>query len=483
MVSVWLESETFTHGFLILPISLWLVWRDREKLRTVSVRPKPSVLSLTLLAGMAWLVADIVDVSVVKQLAFVLILVTGIWSIIGSAAARCLAFPLGFLFLAVPMGRELIPPLMEFTSDTTEFLVRASGVPVYRDGNFLSLPTGNWSVVEACSGVRYLIASFTLGLLYSHLTYRSIWRKSAFLLASVLVPIIANSLRAYGIVMIGHLSNMELATGVDHLVYGWVFFGFVILLLFWIGGYWAEDTTVAVQARQPGEPTQQASAAGQSVFFVSLLAILLAGTGPLMARSFEAGQYEQLHIEAMRTPVAAPNWSGSTSNALDWRPAQRNADREIDSYYAKSDQAVGLYLRQYLQQGDDAELVHGGSVWRPDPKVWRVAHYRSVPLKSPYLTRVAEARIIGPDTELLVWSWYRVGDRSTSNPYLAKLFEAGQRLFEGRRDGARVFIATPVGAGLEADRTVLSDFLNVHYASIVEVLDERVQLPTSPSKN
>ena len=95
---------------------------------------------------------------------------------------------LAFLFLAVPMGEELIAPLMTFTADTLELMVRASGIPVYREGTNLSLPTGNWSVVEACSGVRYLIASVTLGLLYAHLTYARIGHKLVFVLALFCSP-------------------------------------------------------------------------------------------------------------------------------------------------------------------------------------------------------------------------------------------------------------------------------------------------------
>src|SRR5205823_2344152 len=44
------------------------------------------------------------------------------------------------------------------------------------------------------------------------------------------------------IVMIGHLSGMELATGVDHIIYGWLFFGLVMFIMFWVGSFWREDT-------------------------------------------------------------------------------------------------------------------------------------------------------------------------------------------------------------------------------------------------
>jgi exosortase A len=139
------------------------------------------------------------------------------------------------------MGEGLIPPLMDFTADFTVGMVQLTGIPVYREGTFFQLPTGNWSVIEACSGVRYLIASITLGTLYAYLTYTSYLKRTLFIIASIIVPIIANGLRAYMIVMIAHLSDMKLALGVDHLIYGWVWFGIVIFIMFFIGSYWRDS--------------------------------------------------------------------------------------------------------------------------------------------------------------------------------------------------------------------------------------------------
>src|SRR4029077_9557246 len=151
---------------------------------------------------------------------------------------------------AVPFGEALIPPLINFTADFTVGALQLTGVPVYREGSFFTIPSGNWSVVEACSGLRYLIASFTLGALYAYLTYRSLKRRLVFIGLSIIVPVLANGVRAYLIVITGHLSDMRLAVGIDHLIYGWVFFGIVMLLLFWIGTFWREDQSG--QDRTPG---------------------------------------------------------------------------------------------------------------------------------------------------------------------------------------------------------------------------------------
>src|SRR5438552_85220 len=113
------------------------------------------------------------------------------------------------------MGEALIPPLMEWTADFTVAALQLSGIPVFREGLFFTIPSGNWSVVEGCSGVRYLIASFTVGVLFAYLSYRRAWKRLLFAAMSIIVPIIANGMRAYLIVMIAHLSNNQLAHGVD----------------------------------------------------------------------------------------------------------------------------------------------------------------------------------------------------------------------------------------------------------------------------
>ena len=151
--------------------------------------------------------------------------------LLGWRAARVWWFPLAFLFLAVPVGDFMLPVLMSWTADFTVLALRWSGVPVYREGLQFVIPSGAWSVVEACSGIRYMIASVTVGCLFAYLSYSSLKKRLIFVGVAILVPLVANWLRAYMIVMIGHLSGNELATGVDHLIYGWVFFGVVILAM------------------------------------------------------------------------------------------------------------------------------------------------------------------------------------------------------------------------------------------------------------
>ncbi|HEU5480480.1 MAG TPA: exosortase A, partial [Candidatus Tumulicola sp.] len=239
MVAIWARSETFAHGFVVVPIALWLVWRMRSRLR--EIEPQPSWLPLPFMAGagFAWLAGEVGAVNALTQFAFVAMLVLAVPATLGLRVARAMLFPLGFLFFAVPFGEFLLPTLMAYTADFTIAAVRLTGVPVLREGlQVFSVPNGRWSVVEACSGVRYLIASVVVGTLFAYLNYRTMRRRLAFVGVSIAVPIAANWIRAYMIVMLGYLSDNKIATGVDHIIYGWLFFGLVMLIMFWIGSYW-----------------------------------------------------------------------------------------------------------------------------------------------------------------------------------------------------------------------------------------------------
>lgn len=235
MVELWLNSDTFAHGAIVFPVSAWLAWRRRAEL--AAVVPGASLVGVAVLAVLAavWLAAQLAGVRVAEQLAVVAMIPAIVLAVLGPRALAVLAFPLGFLVFAVPFGEGLIPTLMEFTADFTVRALELTGIPVFRDGLHFSIPSGDFEVAQACSGIRYLIASVALGTLYAQLTYRALWRRALFIALAIVVPLVANGVRAWLIVMIAHWSDMRLAVGVDHLVYGWLFFGLVMFALFWAG--------------------------------------------------------------------------------------------------------------------------------------------------------------------------------------------------------------------------------------------------------
>jgi exosortase A len=474
MVSIWIRSETFTHGFLILPISAYLIWQRRKDLLQFTPAPNWWGIPLLIGLGLVWLVAHSASVLVLEQLAMMAMIPTLVWTVLGWQVAWAIAFPLVFLIFAVPMGEELIPYMMDFTANFTVSALQLTGIPVYHEGTFFEIPSGHWSVVEGCSGVRYLIASVTLGCLYAYLTYRTLWRRLLFIAASVIVPVIANGLRAYMIVMIAHLSDMRLALGVDHLIYGWVFFGVVMLLLFWLGSFWREDIdelkTGELAYRSLSNPLIPAS---RKSFLAASGAVLIAvAVWPAMGSYMSTVDDSPINV-SLATPVSQGGWQRSAQALTSWRPRYFGTDAAVDQTYRHGDQQVSLYIAYYRRQRQGSELINTQNVLIPqkDP-VWRQT------ADSPYVVtidgkrwEVRLAKMRSRDQDLLVWYWFWVNGRTTTNHYLAKLWDAKAKLLGEKGDAAAIVISTPLTGEIGEAEAVLKTYISAMQSSIETSLE------------
>ena len=431
IVEIWIRSETFTHGFIIVPISIWLIWSQQDKYR--NLRPTFSMLALVFIFanGFLWLISDLIHVLVFKQFAAVGILIGSVWALLGNRVAWEMIFPLSFLYFMVPVGEVLIPPLMEFTATFTVFLLRLTGLSVYREGLFFTLTSGHWSVVEGCSGLRYLIASITLGLVYAYITYTHLWKRLIFVLLSFLVPVIANGFRAYMIVMIAHLSDMKLATGVDHLIYGGIFFGFVMLVLFFIGSFWKDPA--------PDEPTRSNTLSRDSkikpnqihILLILLLIGITSSIWPLGSAWLQSKQSlgTDLHknFAALQTvewkPADNPNWG--------WQPKFHGIVNEALNFYQNGQNTIGIYQASFGNESQGAELVNSQNyLVKQKDKVWRLPYISMMELSQPNgaLLPVNESILSSNARDIVVLRWYMIGDKNTANPYLAKLYQLIKRL-------------------------------------------------------
>ena len=465
MVEVWERSETFTHGFLIFPISAWLIWGRRKHLAQLSPQSDWRGLAWLALAGATWLLADAGSVNVVAQYAFIAMLIGTVWAVLGLHVVRAIFFPLMFLFLAVPVGEFLIPPLMDFTADFTVAALQLTGVPVYREGTFFSIPSGDWSVVEGCSGLRYLIASITLGTLYAYLTYRSWKRRALFTLAAFIVPVLANGGRAYMIVMIAHLSNMQLALGVDHYIYGWAFFGLVMLLLFWIGSFWREDEA-EIQPAVVASPTPEHSIkASFGLLPTAAVTLFIAALWPAYTLWLEQRALPTMPTLSVKSN---PAWQ-SAPVFTDWIPHWVGADRQFRSSYTKAGQNTLLEVNYYATQRQDAELINSQNFMvRQKHPVWsKVGESLTTVDVAGQPRQVRQALLKARNGQrLLVWQWNVIDGQRNVNDPVTKLVLAIDRVSLARDDGASVLVAAPYEENPTEAAKVLAEFVRDNEAAI-----------------
>jgi exosortase A len=472
IVEIWNTSETFAHGYVILPMSLWLIWRRRANFSTMPPTPYWPALALLALAGFGWLLARLGEVQVVQQYAFAAMLPIIALAVFGRRLAGSLAFPLLFVLAAVPFGEIFIAPLISFTADFTVWALQATGIPVLRNGSHFEIPSGSWSVVEACSGVRYLISSVTIGLLYAYLTYRSTARRVLFVVVSIIVPIIANGLRAYMIVMIGHFSGMTLAVGVDHLVYGWVFFGLVMFALFWIGNYWREDNEPAapaadaVAAPHAGSDARAAALAPMVAAVVALTALWPAFAAYNSRATHNPRPVQLADIGVTWQPAAAFS---------SWTPDYMPADASFNGVYGAAPgtatQPVALRVLYYRNQVKGKALISSVNRVAGEHNAVRQtgSSLRGEQVAGRSLA-LRETRLQGAAGPIMVWHWNWVDNRMTANDYLGKLWQAQAKLLFHADDGAAVMVSAPYGEQPEEARKAMRAFLDANLAPIEAAL-------------
>ena len=469
MAEIWDRSDTFKHGWLVVPAFVWFAWERRRCLATIPLRPFWPGLIVVAAGGLGWLIANAAGVAVVEQLAVIGLVTACIVTVFGWRFGWELAFPLAFLFFAVPMGEALIPPMMEMTADFTVGALRLTGIPVYREGLFFVIPSGNWSIVEGCSGLRYLIASVTVGCVFAYLYYRSLWRRLAFIAASIAVPIVANWLRAYIIVMLGHLSGNKIAAGADHLIYGWVFFGFVMLLLFWIGARWREDDAPTPADPQAGTSNIALPGAGlRPVGVAALATLLVVAAWPAWAAYLDHRASSDTHVIALAAPEDAGGWQRQVEQATEWRPRYLGARASVFETYARGGQQVVLYLAVYRNQKNGGEMVNSDNrmaeMWHP---VWfnSEASRRSEAIDTSTLP-LRRSLLRSPGQRLVVWDWFVVSGQDVANPYLAKLLQARSQIIGRGDDGVAIIVAAPYAENLPGAEQALRDFIAAMRPSI-----------------
>lgn len=453
MVSIWLRSETFAHAFVAPLIALWLVWRKRDELAGLVPAPLAWTLLPISAAVLAWLLGRLAGSNALEQLAFTAILVLAVPLVLGWQVARALTFPLAFLFFAVPIGEFMVPTMVQWTADFTVMALRMTGVPVYREGAQFVIPSGHWSVVEACSGIRYLMASFMVGSLFAYLNYSSNRRRWIFVALSIGVPVVANWLRAYLTVMLGHLSGNKLAAGIDHILYGWVFFGIVMTALFMVGSRWAEPAVAPRAQSGRARPTEPGRDASRRTWQLAVTAGLLLLLPPALMSNEEA-QRTTATSPAMRLPdQLAAGWRATGKPLTNWKPVFTQANAEWRQTYATDRHQVGLYIAYYRAQDQSRKLVSSANTLvRNEDKQWNRLGGAAFQRNDSGFTVTASdiLAIAAPNAtereRLKVWQWYWVGGVVTRSDLLAKLVSVWQRLSGQGDESAAVLVYSPQDA-------------------------------------
>jgi exosortase A len=469
---VWRGSETYTHCFFVLPIAGFLAWRRRDELRRLAPEPFLPGLLLIAASGALWVVSHAAGVLFYEQLAFALLVPALVVTIFGLRIARVLTFPLAFLLLAVPFGEALHPALMSFTARAAVAGLRLTGVPVAVEGMYLTTPTGKWQVVEACSGLRFLISMFTLGCLFAYLHFRRPRNRILFGILALIVPVLANGVRAYVMVLTGYLSRTDIGSGFNHFAIGWTVFAVVMAVFFYLGSRWREDPPPPPPSESQARPEEARPRPIGSIAAAATAAIALA-LAPAALSAWTRPAAEAAPI-ALTTPRPLGGWAPIRTPPSSWSHGYRGAEAEVRGVYEKDGALVECYIGFYRNQAQGRELIHFANVIVPRGDArWRIVAERDTTLataRGPF--SIHETDVRSPSLGYAVWHVFWLPDEFTVSRTLAKLLQARARLL-GRHDHAAVLIlSSPYADRPDRARRRLVDFTEAMLPAIHEAIRE-----------
>lgn len=451
---VW-RDEAYSHGLLVPPIALWLIWRRVSDGGMPPARMFLPALLLILGASLLWMLGRAMEAGILEHLALVGAVQSLVLLVFGPALYRQILFPMLFLFLVIPFGGSIVEPLQNITAKSVIWALGVLGVPHEADGVLIELSSGLYEVARACAGIKFLFTSLVCGVLLCHLALASWWRRAAMMLLAFLVPILANAIRVLTTLLIAEATDQSFAKDVDHIVYGWGFLSVVLLILIAIAYRFSDRREEQVAAGQVRHGLPPLGLKGIGAMLVALSLPLFAGLW--------------MHQSSMVTSHCRVNdIEAPTCETCGFRSLPLFGNVGFVSYQAADADFLHLY------RAGGTRITAYGALYHPDRPEHRVVQgleknlqnawvvLSGVPTKSVVVAGVpfSETVIWRAERKVLLWRAYFAAGSFHAGPMPTKVALGKARLLGGSASAAALVFSVNMDDGMEAARERLTKFLS-----------------------
>jgi EpsI family protein len=471
LANQWWSNSMYTHGFLIPIIAGYVCWATRGKL-PAACQPSfawgvPILLGglLVLTIGRAGSLGALQELSLLPVMFGVALLIGG------PSLARALALPILYLLLMIPVWEiftnRLHEPFQFLSASSGTALLRAVGIPVYRDGTFIYLPNQTLEVAQVCSGVNYLVAIAAVGIPLAYLSRSTVVRRTALVLFGVIVAVIANGVR---VALIGFTAYHGFVTGDLHGP-GHVFHGMFVAIAGYVALFLGAPRIVGTSLAGQETPDSRASEtrlamgpASRRGVAVALALILLTVTVQHVVAAGPAPR----ELNADVIPLEMQGWKAAASRLEESAVRAAGADEEVlKSYELPGTGRVHLYVGYYRSQHQGKELI-GESVAKLHAEAMEI----DIALASGERARVAEVRPEANSSRHVLF-WYDLNGHVTADPTDVRLMTIREVILHRRSNAAMVAVTLepPPGVSSSAAAEAARRFASLALPALRPYLD------------
>jgi exosortase A len=237
LVLAWSSSEEYSHGFLIIPISAFILWNKRQLLAGITFTSSGAGIGVILFSLCLYVIASYSGIITLASFTMILTIAGMVIYFFGLRAFKGLLFPLAFLLFMIPVPSQIYSaatiPLQLFVTKVSIWAASLAGMPIYREGNVIYLPDHTLQVVNACSGLRSMVSLLMLSAIFGYLTLTSNLSRTILFFSGIPVSILVNIIRVLLMISAFYYFDYDLATGSTHTLFGIGIF-FVALLIIYL---------------------------------------------------------------------------------------------------------------------------------------------------------------------------------------------------------------------------------------------------------
>lgn len=488
----WIGSDDYSHGMFVPLISLFLIWQSRHRIAAAGIAGSWWGMAIVFAGLLLYLVGELATLYVLQHLSLWIVLVGLVIGAIGLKASRTIIFPLGYLLTSIPLPTFLYAGLSSrlqlWSSALGVGCLQLVGVTAFREGNVIDLGPVQLQVVEACSGIRYLLPLTSLALLCAYLFKDRMWKRIVLVLSSIPISILVNGFRIGMIGVLVEWYGEGASEGFAHLFEGWVLFmaslGLLILEMWFLARIGSNGQTVSLQDRftwnadtleaeglrpeatasnlQPSAPrplhpfnlqpqTSTSLGLGPAYLFSVALLIPVALGSSFFGQRIEVPPDRALFVDF---PMHVEGWTGtSLSLEQQYIDALRFDDYVLAEYRHEGSQPVTFYSAYYRSQRK-GQSAHSPQSCLPGGG-WEISSLKSVdfaPVSGMTHQLHANRAVIekGHQKQIVLY-WFKQRERILTSEYLVKFYLFWDALLRARTDGALIRIASLVGPGETED--------------------------------
>ena len=459
MMGFLIRNDDYSYGLLLPLISGYIIYQKWPRFRETAWQPSWWGLFIIIIALglniMGEIAADLYvpRVSFVISLAGLLVLIGG-WGLL-----RLFIFPVLLLIMMIPLPdlitKALTFPLQLISSQLATAFLQLIGIPVFRQGNIIDMGVRQMQIVDACSGLRYILALLALGVIFCYFYQRKLWKIIILLLVLVPATIFANALRVAGMGI-----YPILLVGFWHAFSGWLIFVFCFGILAGVNYFLnrlspPEDDELSVNDLKPAAviATSENKAGLWKYVFAALLILLL--FIPITQRASYAPNYP-LKEGFENFPMILNSWKGRHVYIDPEMVAVTQSHAHLNAEYLNPEQGpVYLWIVYYETQKKAGGFVHS-------PKGcflasgWEIEQAKTIDIAEGKPVNWMVANRMGE--KLLIYYWFLQRGRWIADETKNKFFMAYDGFLMRRTDGAMIRLITPIGGNIEAAQNRLTSF-------------------------